>query len=266
MMRPLRAEALDEVLRGAEDLARSAFGRPIDVGLKGDGSPVTEADRAIDRFLHDALLAIVPDAGWLSEESADDRSRLARELVWIVDPIDGTKQLVRRIPEIAISIALVRRGQPAAAAVSNPIARERGVWVEGAAPRFDGLAPRKAPDDLDAADAIVSRSESEDGALAGLEGIVGATRAVGSVAYKLLRVASGADTLTYSVRPKSEWDVCGGVALVRAAGREFLRLDGLPVVFNQPDPSIPSGAVAGPEPLARSLAARLRAVLGANRH
>ena len=259
MTPPVRAEALGRILHDAEELARAAYGRPIDVDWKGDGSPVTAVDRAIDALLHDALGALVPGAGWLSEESADDRSRLERELVWIVDPIDGTKQLVRRIPEIAISIALVRDGSPVAAAVANPIAGERGVWVEGSSPRFEGLTPREAPDDLDAAEAIVSRSESEEGELVGLGGLVGSTRAVGSVAYKLLRVASRADALTFSVRPKSEWDVCGGIALVLAAGGAFVRLDGRPVVFNQPDPSIPSGGVAGPPALARALADRLRA-------
>jgi fructose-1,6-bisphosphatase/inositol monophosphatase family enzyme len=82
---------------------------------------------------------------------------------------------------------------------------------------------------------------------------------IGSVAYKLLRVAAGADALTFSLRSKSEWDVCGGVGLVRAAGRVYLRLDGEPLRFNQADTRIPSGAVAGPESLAKALRGRLNA-------
>jgi myo-inositol-1(or 4)-monophosphatase len=112
---------------------------------------------------------------------------------------------------------------------------------------------------LDAAVAIVSRSEMESGDLAGCEGIVGSLRPLGSVAYKLLRIAAGADAVTFSVRPKSEWDVCAGAALVAAGGGVYLRLDGRPVLFNQPVPEIPSGAVAGPEALARALRDRLRA-------
>jgi myo-inositol-1(or 4)-monophosphatase len=110
---------------------------------------------------------------------------------------------------------------------------------------------------LETAEAIVSRSEIEDGALAELTGLVGSTKAVGSVAYKLLRVAAGADALTYSLRPKFEWDVCGGVGLLLASGRVYLRLDGVPLRFNQADTLIPSGGVAGPEPLASALLRRI---------
>jgi myo-inositol-1(or 4)-monophosphatase len=248
----LRPEALAEIVRAAGAIVRRDFGAPVDVAIKADGSPVTPTDQAVDDFLKAELPSLVPEAAWLSEESADDRARLQREAVWIVDPIDGTKQFVRRLPEIAISVALVRGGRPVAAAVSNPIAGHEGIWVEGTAPAFRGLEARPAPDSLETAEAIVSRSESEDGGLVGFEDVAGSVRQVGSVAYKLLRVASGADALTYSVRPKSEWDICAGVGLLRAAGRVFLRLDDVPVVFNRPDPRIPSGAVAGPRAIAEA--------------
>jgi len=188
--------------------------------------------------------------------------RLTRELVWIVDPIDGTNQLVSGIPELAISIGLVAKGAVVAAAVANPMTGESGTWVVGNPPVFTGLTPRPAPSSLADVAAIVSRSESEAGDLTDLRNLVGSTRPVGSVAYKLLRVASGADTLTYSVLPKNEWDVCGGIGLLAAAGRAYLRLDGEPVVFNRPEPVIPSGAVAGPLRLAESLRRALVRRLG----
>jgi myo-inositol-1(or 4)-monophosphatase len=119
------------------------------------------------------------------------------------------------------------------------------------------------PATLDAVEAIVSRTEHDAGDLDRLGMPTGSARPVGSVAYKLLRVAAGADVLTYSVRPKAEWDVCGGIGLVLAAGRVYLRLDGQPLAFNQPVPRIPSGGVAGPEPLAGALRQRLLDVLGA---
>jgi myo-inositol-1(or 4)-monophosphatase len=247
---PFRADALAEIVRAAGVAVRRAFVAPMDVTLKTDGSPVTRTDREVDAFLREALTALAPGSGWLSEETADDPSRLDRESVWIVDPIDGTEQFVRRIPEIAVSVALVRAGRPVAAAVLNPITKEEGIWIDGAPPSFRGLEPRPAPVSLDTAETIVSRSETEAGILAGLEELAGPTRPVGSVAYKLLRVASGADALTYSVRSKHEWDICGGVGLLRAAGRAFLRLDGAPVVFNRPNPRIPSGSAAGPRGIA----------------
>ena len=257
---PFRVAAIEAIADEAAALARSAAAAPLHVVEKDDRSPVTAVDRAVDAFLKRELTRLLPKSAWLSEETEDDRSRLAAEFVWIVDPIDGTKQLVSGIPEVAISVGLVVRGRAVAAAIVNPMTGERGSWVEGELPVFHGLAARPEPATLDTAAAIVSRSETEEGALAGLSGVVGSTRAVGSVAYKLLRVAAGADALTFSVRPKSEWDVCAGVGLLLAAGRVYLRLDGALTVFNQPDTRIPSGAVAGPASLAIPLRARLNAL------
>ena len=257
---PFRREALAAIADAAAALARTAAARPFDAVQKADLSPVTAVDLAVNAFLNLELLKLLPGSAWLSEESEDDRRRLDAEFVWIVDPIDGTKQLVAGIPEVAISIGLVASGSVVAAAVANPMTGESGGWTDGSPPVFAGLAPRPVPKTLEAASAIVSRSEAAEGALVGLEGVVGSIRPVGSVAYKLLRVAAGADALTFSVRPKAEWDVCAGIGLILASGGRYLRLDGKPVVFNQDDPRIPSGAVAGPEGLASPLLHRLNAL------
>lgn len=262
MRLPFGREALGAIADAAAALAREGAAAPLDVAWKDDGSPVTAVDAAVDAFLRRELKELLPDSGWLSEETADDRVRLGRTLVWIVDPIDGTKQLVSGIPEVAISIGLVSSGRVVAAAVVNPMTGERGTWVAGSPPVFAGLDARPTPSSLDAAGAIVSRTETEAGDLEELQGIVGSTRPVGSVAYKLLRVAGGADALTYSVRQKFEWDVCGGVGLVEAAGRAYLRLDGKRVVFNQSDARILSGAVAGPSALAEAMRRGLVSRLG----
>jgi len=259
---PFCREALAAIADAAAALAREGAKASLDVNVKKDGSPVTAVDSAVDSFLNRELQKLLPGSGWLSEETADDHVRLGRDFVWIVDPIDGTKQLVSGIPEIAVSIGLVASGSVVASAVVNPMTGEGGTWVAGGPPVFIGLIARPAPSSLAEADAIVSRTESEAGDLADLRKLVGATRPVGSVAYKLLRVAGGADALTYSVLPKNEWDVCGGVGLLEAAGRAYLRLDGDPVVFNQPVPRILSGAVAGPRPLAESLRRALVLRLG----
>ena len=243
---PVRETDLLQVLEEASAIVRD--GR-IDAGsirLKGDGSPVTAIDREVDAFLRSRLTRLVPGSGWLSEETPDDGSRLREPFVWIVDPIDGTQELIAGRDEIAISIGLVHQGSVVAAAVANPLRREHGVWVEGKTATFEGLAARPVPVSLAAAHAIVSRTEWSRGDLRGLEGIFAETRPIGSVAYKLLRVASEADHLTYSVRPKQEWDVCGGVGLVLGAGRSYVRLDDARVAFNRADTRIPGGHVAGP--------------------
>jgi myo-inositol-1(or 4)-monophosphatase len=256
---PFRLGAIEAIADEAAMLARRTASAPLDVAEKDDRSPVTAVDRAVNAFLRRELTTLLPGSGWLSEESVDDLRRLVSDLVWIVDPIDGTKQVIAGIPEVAVSIGLVRQGRVVAAAVVNPMTGERGTWVDGEPPAFRGLEPRPLPASLEAASAIVSRTESEAGDLADLEGLVASTRPVGSVAYKLLRVAAGADPLTYSLLPKHEWDVCAGVGLLLAAGRVYLRLDGAPLVFNQADTRIPSGAVAGPRALAEALRERLNA-------
>jgi myo-inositol-1(or 4)-monophosphatase len=258
---PFAVSDLAGVAAAAAGLARSGAAGPLAIAEKLDGSPVTAVDRAVDEFLAGALKALLPGSAWLSEESDDDRSRLKAPFVWIVDPIDGTQQLVRGIPEVAISIGLAHRGAVVAAAIVNPMTGESGVWVEGGAPVFAGLTSRPAPPSLESAEAIVSRSESEDGELARMSGVAGAMRPVGSVAYKLLRVAAGSDAVTFSIRAKLEWDVCAGAGLLAAAGGVYLRLDGLPLVFNQPNVRIPSGATAGPEHLAAPLRTRINARL-----
>ena len=257
MSLPFAAGALRAIADEAAARARTGFDRDGTIERKDDGSPVTATDREVDAFLRDALRRLHPGAGWLSEETADDPARLAREDVWIVDPIDGTAQLVRGIPELAVSIGLVRNGAPIAAAVVNPSTGEGGLWIVGSPPSFTGLETHPPPRSLAEARATVSRTEHEAGDLIGLDGFAGITRPVGSVAYKLLRVAAGADDLTYSIRPKREWDICGGVALVTAAGRAYVRLDGERVVFNSRDGIVASGAVAGPPALADALRDRL---------
>jgi myo-inositol-1(or 4)-monophosphatase len=259
---PFARDILAAIANDAAALARDGTAAPLDVVQKADGSPVTAVDAAVDAFLKDALTRLLPGSGWLSEETADDHDRLRRDFVWIVDPIDGTKQLLSGIPELAVSIGLVSSGSVVAAAVVNPITGESGTWVAGSPPVFTGLTSRPTPSSLAEVDAIVSRTETEAGDLADLGRLLRSTRAVGSVAYKLLRVAAGADAMTYSVLPKNEWDVCGGVGLLEAAGRAYLRLDGDPVVFNQPDPRLLSGAVAGPRGLAESLRRALTQRLG----
>jgi myo-inositol-1(or 4)-monophosphatase len=88
--------------------------------FKGPGQIVTAADLEIDRLLHENLTGAFPDDGWLSEERADDRARLYRQRVWMVDPIDGTRAFANGLPEFAISVALLRADAPVLGVVFNP--------------------------------------------------------------------------------------------------------------------------------------------------
>lgn len=111
------ARIRDALARAAEALRPFTSG-DIDHVTKDRGAPLTDADLAVNRVLLDALPR--PDEGWLSEETRDDPSRLSRRRIWIVDPIDGTREFVDGIPEWCVSVGLVEDGEPVAGGIHNP--------------------------------------------------------------------------------------------------------------------------------------------------
>lgn len=247
----MHTDTIHDILIDAGDIIRKWYETTSSsVQYKDDGSPLTMADTETNTYLHAGLSALLPEASWLSEESEDQHERLHADWVWVVDPLDGTKEFVRHIPEIAVSIGLVYRGAVILGAMVNPITGEGGIGAIDGDIRFWGIQnTRAAVDTLAESVASVSRTETDQGHIDPYLPHIGTVNAVGSVAYKLLRVAAGLDDLTFSVVPKNEWDICGGVGLLLAAGKAYRRLDDLPVVFNQRDPFMPGGGVAGPQAL-----------------
>jgi len=112
---------LDQAIRKAGKLALKYYNSSTRSWDKSDGSPVTEADLAVDEFLKSTLMKDRPDYGWLSEETTDNKDRLSRQRVWIVDPIDGTRSFVERTGEWCISAALVENGKPVVARIFRPL-------------------------------------------------------------------------------------------------------------------------------------------------
>ena len=125
--RPSFKEELAAIVREAGAIAETTFRGTFKHWTKGAGSPVTEADIAIDRFLRERLTRLAPDAGWLSEETEDGSARLSAPRLWIVDPIDGTRAFVAGRTDWCVSVALVENGRPVAAAVFAPI--EDGLYL-----------------------------------------------------------------------------------------------------------------------------------------
>ena len=121
--RELKAAYL-AALEAGDILAHHWNERGFTVNEKSRGNPVTTADFEADRKLKDILHGGFPDYGWLSEETADDGERLQRERVWIVDPLDGTKEFIKGVPEFVVAIALAERGVPVLGVTYNPIKRE----------------------------------------------------------------------------------------------------------------------------------------------
>ena len=239
------ASALDTVAVLFEDF----LSREVTVEHKAPGDPVTEADYAVDRALRDLLPR--PGEGWLSEETEDDRARLDCERVWIVDPIDGTREFVAGIPEWGISIGLVVGGLAVAGGFLNPASGLRVIGGIGIGCEANGKTTQVSDGpSLANTTVLASRSEYGRGEWTAYEGLGFTVQATGSVAHKLALVAAGQADATWSMIHKNEWDVAGGVALIAAAGGVCALPDGSPPRFNRPDPLIDGLISAGPRRMA----------------
>jgi myo-inositol-1(or 4)-monophosphatase len=203
------------------------------IGSKGHDNPVTEADLEADRALKTLLHDPFPEYGWLSEETADSRDRLGRRRVWIVDPLDGTKEFIKGIPEFAVAIALVENGKPVLGVTYNPIRREMFWAARGTGCHLNTRRVRVTQTaKLSEARVLASRSETGRGEWREFRGMLKA-RATGSVAYKLALVAAGKADATFTRSPKSEWDIASGAALISEAGGIITDIHGKPLRFNQ---------------------------------
>lgn len=209
---------------------------------KAGGDPLTEADLAVDA----ALREILPrgEEGWLSEETADDGVRLECERVWIVDPIDGTREFVEGIPEWCVSIGLIEAGQPVAGGVLNQATGEKIIGGVGRGVEYQGHRPALSGGSLSESLVLASRSEVRRGEWEGFTGFPFTIQPMGSVAYKLALVAAGRADATWTLVPKHEWDVAAGAAMISAAGGFVALADGHPLAFNQPRPWFPN-VIAG---------------------
>ncbi|NLF64071.1 MAG: 3'(2'),5'-bisphosphate nucleotidase CysQ [Chloroflexi bacterium] len=213
------------------------------VADKSPDNPVTDADFAADKLLHEQLLALLPEAGWLSEETADDPARLERRLVWVVDPLDGTKEFVMGIPEFSVSVGLVEDGEPVLAVIYNPPTGELFAAGRGLGVFYNGEpATVSSRDSLQRARVDASRSEVRRGEFEPFDGLFD-VNVMGSIAYKLARVAAGQADATWSRGPKHEWDICAGTLLVLEAGGVCVDLDGRPIRFNKSFPKV-NGIIA----------------------
>jgi myo-inositol-1(or 4)-monophosphatase len=248
-----------ERIHAALEAARAVLSRytpgAIAAEYKVGHDPVTEADRAVDDILRRTLLR--PGEGWLSEETVDDFTRLDKERVWVVDPLDGTREFVQGIPEFCVSIGMVENGIPIAGGICNPAtdelilgSRETGVTYNG-----KPMQPSQRRE-LQGALVLASRSEVKRGEWKQFEADDFTTRAMGSVAYKLGLVAAGRADVTFTLVPKHEWDVAAGAALVLSAGGFVQTLESTDLKCNQKNPLITGLIACGPY-LKAELMARL---------
>jgi 3'(2'), 5'-bisphosphate nucleotidase len=248
---PLQAEldAACAAARAAGHAAMRFYGTASAVSKEG-GSPVTEADHAANAVIVAALADAFPADAILSEESADSAARLEVERVWIVDPLDGTKEFLAQNGEFAIMIGLAVRGRAVLGAVYQPAndilfaaAEGQGAWVERGGERTPLRAGAPGKDGL----RLVGSRSHPDALLVRMQEALGITdvRPSGSVGVKCGLIALGErDLYVHPVPYLKEWDTCAPEAVLRAAGGEVTDCRGEPLRYNKPDPRQPHGIVA----------------------
>ncbi|AJE45110.1 3'(2'),5'-bisphosphate nucleotidase CysQ [Celeribacter indicus] len=250
-------ELLIEAARNAGDIARPYWRAEPKAWDKGGGAgPVTEADLAVDRMLHEYLLSERPDYGWLSEETVDTTARLGRNRVFIVDPIDGTRSFIDGDRNWAHSLAIAEEGEVVAAVVYLPLRDRLFTATKGEGARLnDETLHTSGRCDLDGAQVLATRHHLRDEHWKG-----GTPKFVHkfrpSLAYRLSLVAQGRYDAMLTLRETWEWDVAAGTLIVAEAGGRVSDRRGAPPRFNRPIPKI-DGLVAGCPPLAQGILDRL---------
>jgi len=236
------ARSLIETARLAGAAVLEIYRRPsFEVALKADASPVTEADLASQALILERLAAIAPDVPVLSEEAAAlpfaERRRWKR--LFIVDPLDGTREFVGRNGEFTINIALVEEGVPILGVVFAPTL-DRTWW--GAATIGAFRLDRQEPETVikvaaAGGDLRVLASRSHRGGRLGdfLEALPPHRLISVGSSVKFCQVAEGAADFYPRLSPTQEWDTAAGDAVLRAAGGQVLALDGAPLRYNKED-------------------------------
>jgi len=236
---------------GQRLLRLRASGRWTEPALLGD-----VGDQAADAYLHGALRAAWPDDGLLSEETVDDGERLRRSGVWIVDPLDGTKEYSTGRHDFAVHVGFAVDGAPVLGVVALPAIGRTLVAQAGASASLqvvgsDGEWPRQvvrgdAPVAGGAPRLMVSRSHTPDWVQKVGSELGGELVPNGSVGFKVAMLLFGRGDAYLHDRGLKEWDTCAPEVVARAAGWSVTRLDGAPHGYNRPDPRNDQFAVCRP--------------------
>ena len=238
----------------AGEIAMEYYRSSYDVREKSPNNLVTTADLMANHRIREIIYHTFPDDGWLSEETEDSSDRLTKSRVWIVDPIDGTEEFIAGIPEFAISIALVVEGTPVIGVLYNPATAELFYAYTGGGAFCNGTPICcSSCRTLKQASMLVSQSEHRKGLLTGLIPLVAEIQYIGSVTYKLAKLAAGTGDLYVTVRPKNEWDFCAGDLILREAGGVVWDKAGQTIKYNKRGVKQPTGLFAGNPTLVKQL-------------
>jgi myo-inositol-1(or 4)-monophosphatase len=226
------AALLTRTVREAGALALTMFRTEIRQWTKGQSSPVSEADIAVDELIRQRLQAATPDYGWLSEESADDRLRLHKDRVWIIDPIDGTRAYLGGREDWSISAALVEGGRPRLAAVFAPATDEFFFASTGGGALRNDTAIKASP----GAGIDIDRMAGPHFLLNRVRGTTSPELKnfkIGSLALRISRVAQGALDAAFVGGNSRDWDLAAADLLLSEAGGRLTTLHGDALVYNR---------------------------------
>lgn len=252
---------LESICREAGEIAMRQWpgaGHTVESWDKTPGNPVCAADIEVDGFLKRELGRLLPAAGWLSEETADDPARLGKDLIWLVDPIDGTRDFLRGRSGWAVSVALVSAGRPLIGVLHAPARDEFWISTAGAGAHLNGetiIASSRS--DFCGARVPADSLMREDQDLAMVE-------KPNSIALRIAMVAANRADLVATLRWGWEWDVAAASLIAREAGARVSDAFGKPLGFNKRDPRAFGVLVSSPQIHAAAmerLAGRARAQL-----
>lgn len=244
---------LDSVITTAIEAGRAAlehYGHEIPVDYKADDSPLTQADRASHEWIVAALARITPDIPVLSEESSENetRDRKSWEVFWLVDPLDGTKEFIKRTGQFTVNIALIRGVEPILGVVHIPVSgvtymgisygNESGAWVQAANEPRSAIEARRA--DLGGLTVVASRDHAGPRVKAFIERLEGAEVTSMGSSLKFCLIAEGKADFYPRVVPTMEWDTGAAQCIVEAAGGRLTDLDGNRMTYNKDDLRNPS--------------------------
>jgi myo-inositol-1(or 4)-monophosphatase len=234
---------LESAVHAAGSIARNYYGGEVRRWNKAGGSPVTEADLAVDKFLKQTLCAARPDYGWLSEESVDSLIRLERARVFVVDPIDGTVAFLKQRPHFTICAAVVEAGRPLAGVVYNPITEEFYAGIAGGGATLNGT-PIHAGDReaIEGARVLAPKNLFTGGAWPPME-----VTTLSSIAYRLALVAAGRQDAMISLTVKHDWDLAAADVIVQEAGGVLSDQAGRKLLYNRPTATQRATIAAGPK-------------------
>jgi myo-inositol-1(or 4)-monophosphatase len=219
-------EAVSAIVREAGAIAAARCGTDYKSWEKAPGSPVCEIDLEVDAYLRRRLSALDPEAGWLSEETLDASDRMERKRLWVVDPIDGTRDYLRGRPGWCVSVALVEERTPLIGVLDAPARGEHwsaakglGAWRNGERLRVSGRA------DLAGARVPTDQLPEVDGDLV-------AVARPNSIALRIALVAAGEADLVATLRWGFEWDIAAAALIAAEAGATVTGALGQPLAFN----------------------------------